>query len=84
MVSPYLCTDSHRENSISVVPVYSAEMRPIGKIGCDACIGSLDTVDILRSDGPMRIVSGGGGTTPPPREEMRFKECFEPSPLPKD
>ena len=33
-----------RENSISLVPVYSAETRPIGKIGCDDCISSLDTV----------------------------------------
>jgi len=45
MVSPYLCTDSHRENWISLVPVQSAETRPIGKIGCDEYIGSLDTED---------------------------------------
>ena len=33
--------------------VYSAEPRPIGKIGCDDCIDCLDTVDtftIGRSD----------------------------------
>ena len=39
--------------SISLVPVYSAETRPIGEIGCDDCIINLDTVDLLRSDGPM-------------------------------
>ena len=53
MIPPYLCTDSHRDNLISLVPVYSAETRPIGEIGCDDGIGSLDTVDaftIGRSD----------------------------------
>ena len=45
MISPYLCTDSHRDVSISLVPVYSAETRPIGEIGCDDGISSLDTVD---------------------------------------
>ena len=53
---PYLCTDSHRDNSIALVPVYSADTRPIGEIGCDDCIINLDTVDLLRSDGPMPIV----------------------------
>ena len=33
-VSPYLCADSHRENSSSVAPVYGAETRPIGKLSC--------------------------------------------------
>ena len=52
-VSPCLCADSHRENSMSLVQVYSGETRPIGEIGCDDCISSLDTVDtfmIGRSD----------------------------------
>ena len=59
MISPYLCTDSHRDISISLVAVYSAETRPIGEIGCDDCISNLDTVDLLRSDGPMPIVPRG-------------------------
>ena len=45
MVSPSLCADCHRENLISLVPVYGAETKPIGKIGCDDCISSLDTID---------------------------------------
>ena len=45
MTSPYLCTDSHRENSIWLAPVYSVETRPTGKIGCDHCISSLNTID---------------------------------------
>ena len=66
MMSPYLCTDSHRENSISLVPVYSAETRPIREIGCDDGISSVDTVDaftIGRSDAdrPVRV-----RTSPPP------------------
>ena len=43
MISPYLCTDSHRDNSISLVPVYSAETRPIREIGCDDRISSPKT-----------------------------------------
>ena len=56
MVSPYLRADSDRENYISLVPVYSAVTRPIGKIGCDGphqSVSSLDSVDnftIGRSD----------------------------------
>ena len=53
MISPYLCTDSRRDNLILLVPGYSAEPRPIGKIGCDNGISSLDTVDaftVERSD----------------------------------
>ena len=56
IVSPYLCADSHPESSISLVPVYSAETNPIGKIGCNDCIGSLDTVDTFttgRSDADL-------------------------------
>ena len=72
MISPYLCTDrnryadSHRDNSISLVPVYSAEMRPIGEIGCDDGISSLDTVDaftIGRSDADSP--AGMTGSPPP-------------------
>ena len=73
MISPYLCTDSHRDISISLVPVYSAETRLIGEIGCDDCISNLDTVDLLPSYGPMPIVPGGINTPPPPSQELRFK-----------
>ena len=45
MASLYLRADFHRQNSISLVPVYSAETTPIGKKGWDDCIGSLDTVN---------------------------------------
>ena len=67
MISPYLCTDSHGENLILLVPVYSAETRPIGEIGCDDGISSLDigTVDtftIGRSDAD----SPGGMVYHPP------------------
>ena len=65
MKSPYLCTDSHRDNSVSLVPFYSAETRPIGEIGCDDGISSLDTVDaftIGRSDAD----SPAGVRTHPP------------------
>ena len=55
----------HGENSVCLVPVYRTETRPIGKIGCDDCIGSLDAVDtftIGRCDadtgtGPIKIDS---------------------------
>jgi len=62
MHCPYLCADSHRTNSISLVPGYSAEKKLIGKNGCDDCIGSLDTVDtfmIGRSDAnsPPRVTA---------------------------
>ena len=66
MIFPYLCTDSRRDNSISLVPVYSAETRPIGKIGCDDYISSLDIVDaftIGRSDADK---SPRARTSPPP------------------
>ena len=70
MISPYLCTDSHRDNSISLVPVNSAETRPIRDDG----ISSLDTVDAFtmgRSDAD----SPAGVTRSPPlrSEELRFK-----------
>ena len=76
MISPYLCTDSHRDISISLVPVYSAETRLIGEIGCDDCISNLDTVDLLRSndahspdaDSPVRVT-----LSPPRSQELRFK-----------
>ena len=73
MISPYICTDSHRDNSISLVPVYSAETRPIGKIGCDDGIGILDTVDtftIGRSDADSP--AGGDNINPPRSEEFQF------------
>ena len=75
MISPYLCTDSHRDTSISLVPVYSAKTRPIGEIGCDDCISHLDIVDLLRSDGPMPIVSQGEDLAPLRDEELRFKKA---------
>ena len=62
MTSPYLCTDSHRDNLIPSVPVYSAETRPIGEIGRDEGIGSLDTVETLtmgRCDADIRNYSFG-------------------------
>ena len=67
MISPYLCTDCHRDDSISSVPVYCAATRPIGEIGCDDGISSLDTVDtftIGRSDADN---PAGVRTSPPPR-----------------
>ena len=76
MVSPYLCTDSHREDTSLLVPVYSAETRPIGEIGCDECISSLETVDIFLSDGPMPIVSHGKSFNPPLDEELWFKDLL--------
>ena len=53
-------------NLITLVPVYSAETRPIEKIGCDDCISSLDIVDTFTigrsdADGPA-----GVRTSPPP------------------
>ena len=65
MVSPFLYTDSHRENLISLVPVYSAETRPIGEIGCDDGIGSLDTVDAFTM-GRCDADSPAGVTMSPP------------------
>ena len=66
MISPYLCTDSHRHNLISLVRVYSAETKLIGAIGCDDGISSLDTVDAFTigrsdADSPRRV-----RTSPPP------------------
>ena len=74
MISPYLCTDSHGVNSISLVPVYSAETRPIEKIGCDDCLSSLDAVDTLiigRFDADSR---SGRGPCPNRPEELQFKQ----------
>ena len=65
MIPPYLCTDSHQENLISFVPVYSAETRQIREMVCDDGICSLDTVDaftIGRSDAD----SPAGLTRSPP------------------
>ena len=65
MISPYLCTDSHRDNLISLVLVYSAETKPIGEIGCADCISSLDTVDAF-TIGPSDADSPEGVRTSPP------------------
>ena len=64
MISPYLCAGSHRDNSL--VPAYSAETRPTGKIGCDDCISSLDTVDTFTIGGSDADSPAGVTMSPPP------------------
>ena len=72
MISAYLCTDSNRAHSISLVPVYSAETRPIGKIGCDDRISSLDTVDTFTIGQSDADSPAGVTMSPPQSEELRF------------
>jgi len=66
MIPAYLCTDFHRDNSISLVPVYCAETIPTGEIGCDDCISSLDTVDTLKSGRSDANSLPGREPRPPP------------------
>ena len=74
MISPYLCTDSHRDNSISLGPVYGAKTRPIGEIGCDDGISSLHTVDAFTIGRSNADTPAGVTMSPPLRsEELRFK-----------
>ena len=74
MIVPlYLSADSHPENSISLVRGYSAETRPVGKIGCDDDISCLDTVDtftIRRCDADSP--AGVRGSPSPRSEELQF------------
>ena len=66
MISPYLCTDSHSDTSISLVPVYSAETRPIGEIGSDDGISNPDTVDTFRIGRSDANSPAGVTMSPPP------------------
>ena len=72
-IFPYLCTDYHQENSISLVPVYNAETRPIGKIGRDDRISSLDTVDSFAIGGSDADILPWREPRPPHDEELRIK-----------
>ena len=56
---------SHRDYSISLVPVYSAETRPIRGMVCDDGICSQDTVDAF-TIGRFDADSPAGLTGSPP------------------
>ena len=76
---PFNCTEYHRDNSISLVPVYSAEPRPIGKIGCADCISSLDTVDTFTIGRSIANSPAGRHCRPPRPQELRFNCALDRS-----
>ena len=79
MIPPYLCTDSHRDNSILLVPVNSADTRPIGEIGCHDGISSPDSVDAFTIGQPDADSPAGVTLSPPPGLRsccLRCKEAF--------
>ena len=79
IVSTYLCANSHRENLISLVSVNSAETRPIGKIGCNDCVSSLDQCRYFQNipmDWKSDPLDRAGGPSPKATPQMPCRDFF--------